>query len=144
MTALTQNTNRPRRAIWGKSEPLAVEDAVIIYEGALVTLKGAEYTKATTATGEKGVGVATEYVDNTNDGKTVVVEYGIFEFDNDGDADAISAADIGKTAYATDDDQVTDTATGRSPIGTIVDYDAVNDKVWVAVAPWIAAHGAQP
>jgi hypothetical protein len=132
MAALTKDRNTPLRA--GEEFSFGVATNAKIYAGALIVLNATGFAApATAAAGLKAVGVAQEFVDNTGgaDGaKTVKVRAGLFRFAGDG---TVTAPDIGKLAYAVDDQTVADNdnAGARSAAGAILDVDA--DGVWVEV-----------
>ncbi|WP_067734484.1 hypothetical protein [Novosphingobium naphthalenivorans] len=109
----------------------------IIHEGALVCLSATGFaTPGATATTLTADGIALQSVDNSAgaDGDlTVEVKRGTFQFANSAAADAITAAEIGDTAYIVDDQTVakTDGTGTRSAAGKIVDVDA--QGVWVKI-----------
>ena len=83
------------------------------------------------------LGLFDQYVDATLVAKTVRVNFlkerTIRWFDNDPDAGAIAAVDLGKMAFVLDDKTVTKTPTAHSPAGQIVDYDAVKNLVAIDI-----------
>lgn len=139
MAALAKDRVTPYRELTDLGYPAAANAK--IYAGALVMLSATGYAQpAASAAGLKVAGVAQGYVDNTGgaDGaKIVVVRQGCFKFVN---GDAIAQADVGKIAYAVDDQTVAKGASGKSPVGVIVEVEA--DGVWVNVRPRPAASAA--
>ncbi len=131
--ALTKNNNTPERD--GKTIALGVAANVKIYAGALVALTAAGLaTPGAVATTLKGVGRAKDLADNTGGAAGAIkveVEKGVFRFNNSAAGDAITAADIGGSAYIVDDETVAKTSgtNTRSIAGTIFDVDA--QGVWV-------------
>ena len=130
MAALTADRNTPARD--GKAFGHPVAAGKVIYAGAMIVLNATGYAEpATTATGKKGLGRATEAVSNTSGGNgdvLVIVERGCFAYANDGN---VTRAHIGGNAYAVDDQTVapTDGTGTRSAVGIIRNVDA--DGVWV-------------
>lgn len=105
-----------------------------IYAGALVVLAAGYAAAASAALNLVGLGRACETVDNTggaNGALEIDVERGVFRYANSAAGDAITQADIGKPAYAVDDQTVakTDGGGARSAVGTIYAVDAAG--VWV-------------
>jgi hypothetical protein len=131
MAALTKDRNTPSRE--GKIVVHPVAAGAVFFVGALAVLNATGYAEpATTATGKKGLGRATEAVSNASgaDGAAFVeVERGVFAYANDG---TVTRAHIGGSAYAMDDQTVapTDGTGTRSAVGIIRDVDAANG-VWV-------------
>ena len=116
-------------------EPGVAADAVI-HGGALVVLNNGFAEPGFAGLGLVAIGRAETHTDNTGgaDGALKVkVKAGTFRFDSAAGADAITAADIGKTAFILDDHTVarTDGAGTRSPAGRIWDVDA--QGVWVTI-----------
>jgi len=130
--ALSKDRNTPRAD--GDIREFGVSADAVIYAGALVVLNGGYAEPGSVATTLKAVGRAEEAVDNTGgaDGDVMVrVRKGVFRFKNSAAGDAITAADIGGTAYVVDDETVAKTngTNTRSAAGTIEQVDA--DGVWV-------------
>jgi len=128
---LNQPRNTPARSAVNRVFPVAA--GKLIHQGAMVVLDGGYAAPGSTKQNLTGAGVACKSADNTNglDGAiSVEVEAGCFRFDNSL-TDPVTRADIGKPAYAVDDETVARTAGGntRSAIGTIFDLDA--EGVWV-------------
>lgn len=121
-----------------KQISVPVEEGVVIHKGSMVALNAAGYAvPVTAATTLNSAGLAEESVDNTNgaDGAVnVTIRYGCFKWDNGAAADAIARADIGGNAYGVDNSTVSDVATGRSIVGTIVDIDS-DGGIWVLMSP---------
>jgi hypothetical protein len=130
MAALVKDRMTPERELRDIGYPVA--DNAVIYAGAIVMLSATGYARpAATGTGLTVAGVAQERVDNTNGGdggKAVIVRQGCFKFEN---GDAIAQADVGKIAYAVDDQTIAKGASGKSPVGVIVQVEA--DGVWVNI-----------
>jgi hypothetical protein len=122
----------------GKQISQPVEEAVVIHKGSMVALNAAGFAvPVTEATTLNSAGMAEESVDNTDgaDGDVrVTIRYGVFKWTNASAGDAIARADIGNNAYGVDNDTVSDVATGRSIVGTIVDIDA-DGGIWVLMSP---------
>lgn len=135
MAALTEARLTLKRD--GKTFARGIAAGKVIYEGALVCLSATGFaTPGATATTLTADGLALSSVDNTDgaDGdKIVEIERGVFRFDNSAAADAITAAEIGDTAYIVDDQTVAKTngTNTRSAAGEIVDVDALG--VWIKV-----------
>ncbi len=124
----TAERNNPRR----RRVPVAGNTK--IWTGALVVLAAGYAAPASAALNLVGLGRAAETVDNVGGAagaQTVEVDRGVFRYANSAAGDAITQADIGKPAYAVDDQTVakTDGAGTRSAIGTVYDVDA--GGVWV-------------
>jgi hypothetical protein len=121
---------------------MTVKAAEVIYAGALVMMDGSgEALAGAIATGQIAVGKAVESVDNTADGKTVMVEVGTHKFAND-TGTAVVTSDIGGTCWILDDQTVSGTSNGdtRSRAGVVMDVDT--DGVWVEVGPLSCAIAA--
>lgn len=130
MSALTADRNTPRRDGIEFSYPMAASKE--IFAGALVFLDTAGNAEpATTATGKICAGAAQEYKLSTTIALTAIkVRTGCFRFAN---GETITKAHIGDLAYALDDQTLYRTASGKSPVGVIVDVDT--DGVWVKIDP---------
>jgi hypothetical protein len=127
------SADRNTKELIGDIRSLGVLNAVTIFAGAIVMRTVAGYaTKGQTALGLIGVGVAQEQVINAGSAgdKLIKVKGGVFRFKNSSSGDAITIADIGKVAYAVDDETVAKTngltngLPTRSPAGIIVDVDS--------------------
>jgi hypothetical protein len=132
MAALSAERNTKSKP--GELMQFYVAAGVKIYKGALVVLDGGCAKPGMTGTGLKAVGMARETVDNTYGqaaDKTVVVQPGIFQWDNSSGDDEISASEVGEVCYVVDDHTVakTDGDSTRSPAGVVVAVD--QDGVWV-------------
>ena len=125
MAALTADRNTPARD--GKAFGHPVAAGKVIHAGAMIVLNATGYAEpATTATGKKGLGRATEAVSNASGGDgdvLVIVERGFFAYASDG---TVTRAHIGGNAYAVDDQPVapTDGTGSRSAVGFIRNVDA--------------------
>ena len=128
MTALTKSRPTPRLEGRRYSFPVAAD--VLIVSGAMIGVTSTGFAKgAITATGLRIVGIssldpAEGYVDNRDGAegaKKVTVYAGIYGFKNSSDADLITAAQLGQTVYAVDDQTVAKTSGGgtRSPAGAV-------------------------
>jgi hypothetical protein len=132
MTAQTADRNAPQLVGDLMKQAMAV---VKIFTGAIVMRNATGYlTKGQTALGLIGAGIAEEQVDNSAGSagdKSITYRKGVFRVVNSTSTDAITIADIGKVAFAVDDQTVakTDGRTAglptRSPAGVIVDVDSV-------------------
>jgi hypothetical protein len=117
--------------------PLAAD--AVAYLGALICRDSADAglgTPGKVSTTLRPIGVAQEHVDNSGgaDGAVSVrVRRGTWRFKNSAAGDAITAADVGATAYVVDDETVAKTngTNTRSAAGRIEDVDAAG--VWVRV-----------
>jgi hypothetical protein len=139
MAALAKDRITPERDLRDIGYPVGA--GVKIFAGALVLINGTGFAQPATTAAALGIaGVAREFMDNTGgaDGaKVVTVRQGAFRFVN---GDAIAQADVGKVAYAVDDQTVSKGAAGKSPVGVIVEVEA--GGVWVAIRPRPAADAA--
>lgn len=133
MSELTAERDTPRRH--GDHITLNAAAAKTYFAGSLVARDAnGRATPGATATTLRGVGRATETVDNSggaDDAVPVPIERGIFRFANSADTDEITTADIGNVCYIVDDQTVskTDGTSTRSVAGTVHDVDALG--VWV-------------
>lgn len=135
--ALAADRNTLRRE--GVQFDFPVAAGAKIYAGAIVAMiissTGAGNVKqGATATNLKGVGVAEEFVDNTDGSAGDVrckVRRGLFRFKNSASSDAIALDDIGASCYIVDDETValTSGSSTRSIAGVIRDVDSAG--VWV-------------
>ena len=135
MAALTEDRNTPSRAnsLYGR----AVKADAVIFAGSMVALAAGLAVPASATAGLVVDGRASARVDARGkpDGEEVIdVEKGTYRFANSAAADAITIADIGKSAYAADDQTVAKTDGGgtRPVAGKIADVDGVG--VWVTFA----------
>ena len=138
MTALSA-ARLTRERLQPKTRRFNVAAATAIWEGAMVALKtSAGVTTAagaTLATGLTVVGVATATADNRTGAAgalTIDVATGVFLLNNDA-SDAVTAANIGATVYASDDNTVSATSASstKSAAGTLFDIDAATGGAWV-------------
>lgn len=119
----------------GKRRTLGLEEGVKINQGAMVAVNASGFAvPMSTATTLRGIGRASDTVDNTDGGDgdvSVDVDTGIFAYDNSTAADLIGRDDIGKDCYGVDDQTValTNGTNTRSVAGKIFDVDA--NGVWV-------------
>ncbi len=133
MVALTTDRNTP--ALLGEKRSGSVAAAALIYAGALVMRNAAgDLVPGQTAVGLVGVGRAEARFDNTAGAAgaiTAIYRPGVFRFANSAAADQLTAADIGKSCYAVDDQTVakTDGTATRSKAGIVDSVDA--NGVWV-------------
>jgi hypothetical protein len=117
----------------------AVKASTIIYAGGIVEILSGVAKPATKGSGKKYVGVAKKTVDNSAgaDGDlSVVVQRALtqngerlFAFDNDVDAGALAAGDVGASVYLIDDHTVSKTSTGATALGEMVRL--AEAQVWV-------------
>jgi len=132
--ALTKDRNTLRRE--GENAAGGLVAGVTVFGGAIVMRTSAGFlTKGQTATGLVGVGCSDEHkVGGAVNGDTRL-EYrpGRFLLKNSTSTDAITIADIGKPAYAVDDETVAKTSgtNTRSIAGFVEDVDAATGGVWV-------------
>lgn len=130
--ALSNDRTTPQMAGDLRSGGLAA--SVVVYAGALLMRNAAGHlTKGQTALGLVGVGRAEERASGSAAAGEVKARYrpGIFRFLNSSAGDLITVADIGKPAYAVDDERVAKTSATntRSIAGFIEEVDA--QGVWV-------------
>jgi hypothetical protein len=116
-----------------------VKAGEIIFKGAAVCLDvNGEAVNATAAAGLVTAGVARDTVDNTDDGKTLDVEEGVYQFHNaPAGADQILQGDARHLCYWLDNHTVAAVATGRSVAGVIKSIDPGN-KISVSVVSFAA------
>jgi hypothetical protein len=113
-----------------------VKDNEIIYRGAAVCLDTAgEAVNATAATGLITRGVARDTVDNTDDGKSLDIDTGTFEFFNK-TGDELSQDEVGDVCYWEDNQTVCKTGTSKSVAGVVASVDVGTGKVSVMVGCW--------
>ncbi len=133
MAALIKGRLTPRRD--GDFFEAAVAASAAIFTGAILMRNASGFlVEGQTATDLVGVGVSETTIDNSEgaDGDALVRgRTGTFRFENSTAADEITIADIGRVAFAVDDQTVakTDGGATRSPAGIIDDVDA--GGVWV-------------
>src|SRR4051794_31606201 len=110
MAALTADRNTPRAE--GDIKSLLMS-ASKIFAGAMVMRNATGYaTKGAVATTLIGVGRAEEQVDNSAGSagdRSIKVRPGVHRYANSASGDLITIADIGKPAYAVDDQTVAKT-----------------------------------
>ena len=133
MAALTKDRDTPARRGGTLSVPAAASKT--FYAGAIACISTATgyATPGATATTLRGLGrVVAQVTSPGSDGAVrVSIERGCFRFANSADADLITRADIGATAYIVDDQTVAKTngTNTRSAAGIIRDVDDLG--VWV-------------
>lgn len=133
MAQLTRDRNTPERTGFLREYP--VKAGAVIFAGSIAGLDATGLAvPMTAATGLVALGRAEKRADNSagGDGEAAVsVGAGIYRFANSAAADEITAADIGKTCFAADDQTVakTDGTATRSAAGIVFDVDALG--VWV-------------
>ncbi|PKP85826.1 MAG: hypothetical protein CVT80_00330 [Alphaproteobacteria bacterium HGW-Alphaproteobacteria-2] len=133
MAALTEGRNTPEALGPDREGPVAAAET--IFEGAMVMIDASgNLVRGKTATGLTGAGVAQARADNAAGAAgAIAARYrpGIFRLANSAGADEITAADIGKAAWAVDDQTVarTSAANTRSKAGVVDHVDAFG--VWV-------------
>lgn len=132
MTALAKDRNTPARDARDFAIPTAASKT--FYAGSLLCVDANGYgTPGATATTLKGLGRVKRQVTSTAVAGADTVEYerGCFRFANSADADEITRADIGATAYVVDDQTVAKTngTNTRSAAGIIRDVDDLG--VWI-------------
>lgn len=131
MTAMTN----PRVPVEkkGRTTTAPVKGATTILQGALVVMEAGFAIPGKTGTGLIALGIAEASIANPGaDGaKSIVTRRGTFKFFNSADAQAITAADLGKTCFIVDDQTVakTDGTAGEDPAtrsraGVVIDVDA--------------------
>ena len=122
---------------WGGGGPerlyeLQMAASTTIHQGALVALNASGLlVPMSTATGLRALGRAEESKVSAASGATLCkVSTGVFKYANDG-GDPVTTAARGAVCYATDDQTVSITATGKSVAGVVVEVES--DGVWVNV-----------
>lgn len=130
MTALAANRDTKERASLLFSFPVAASTK--IYQGSIVCVNASGLAvPASTSTTLKCVGRAEQLADNSAGIASAIniqVKRGCFKFAN---GESITVANVGTTAYLTDDQTVCLTATGKSIAGIIRDVEA--DGVWIEI-----------
>jgi hypothetical protein len=115
-------------------EHLPVAAATIIYNGGMVAVNLSGYAVPASADPTLVViGVAQATVDNSAGSAgalSVPVRRGVFGMVNGGTTDALSAADVGRPCYASDDQTVNRTRAGARPLAGIV-HSIENSVVYV-------------
>jgi len=134
MAALTGPRDARKRIGEVQNDP--VKDGEVIYKGAGVCLDAnGDAVNAASTAGLLTRGVARDTVDNTDGGKRLDIEEGVYQFWNSPPgADELSQADVLHLCYWVDNQTVGKVATGRSIAGVIKSIDGGN-KVSVAVIP---------
>ncbi len=108
---------------------LVVNTGATLFQGALCALNASGLlVDGITATALGPFYRVVEPVTSAAAGAKVEVEFGGFYWKN---GSSIDNTNIGDPAYCDDNQTVHDTVTGRSRVGIIIDYDAVNDLVGV-------------
>ena len=127
MAALTTNTGRPTRE-GRRVDNVPVDAAAHVRIGSLLEISAAGNVKpAVKGAGKSHYGIALTEADNSS-GAAGAVTCDV-DFPRVAHFQATGTAVRGKTAYAADDNTVTDVAAGASSCGRIVDVD--DDGVWV-------------
>jgi hypothetical protein len=138
MTAL-QAPRLTKEKLTAKGRRYGVAAGVVIWQGAMVALKTVagvtSAQAAATAAGLTVVGVATGTADNRTGvagALNVDAEIGVFLM-NVSATDPVTAANIGATVYAVDDNTVSATNGGgtQSAAGVLWDIDAATGLAWV-------------
>jgi hypothetical protein len=139
----TTPTRHPEAARLVVSYPVAAD--AVIYKGTLVALVAGYATPAADASGAIVVGVAEEARDNTDgedgDIRVLVGSGNAYRFAGS----SIVAADVGKTAYVSDDQTVQDAAGTHGIVAGVIEELESANVVWVYVPPTnaLALTGAQ-
>ncbi len=133
MTALTQDRNTPWRE--GDDFVYPVKGSTKVFGGsqAAVDANGLAVPAADTA-GLTVVGIAQEYVDNSagaDSAKTVRVRRGVFQVNSA----SLTAADVGKPVYVSDDQTVSKSATTNKVAAGILEAIDGATKAWVRYGP---------
>lgn len=139
MAALTQDRNTPRRE--GQFFTIPVEANTKIYAGALVARNAAgNAVPASDTTGLVVLGRAEEPVDNSGGAagaRSLRVSTGVFAYAHSG----LTAADVGKPVFVSDDQTVALATTNFIHAGILVAVDG--EGAWIAVGPQGRAAAAQ-
>lgn len=135
MAALTKDRITKAKFI-GRTLTLKVAAEAVIHSGAIVALNATGWAVPAAATADFTViGIAQEAVDNTggsNGDKTVRVQKGSFQVDNDG-TNAVAQAHVGKNCFIADDQTVdSDGGVNNIVAGVVDSFDA--DGVYVYFA----------
>ena len=137
MAALTEPRDTIRRD--GELIQFGIKKNSTVHQGALIEFNSGYVQPAVKAANKVIAGVAEESgaignadTDSDGDVKILVRRRGMFKFANSAGANAIGAGDVGKNAYITDDQTVTDTAAGSSIVGRIIAVDA-DGGIWVEI-----------
>lgn len=137
MSAATSDINTNER--YGDIVYLPIAASTIIYAGTLVSVNssGQAISAADTAS-TVVVGRAELHVDNSADGTggalSVPVKRGIFAYANAPSTNNLGAADVGQSIAYVYDNQTVGKAAGTTnsiKAGIVVDYDSVNNLVWI-------------
>lgn len=138
MAALTKERETRRLSIsaFPGADPIPFKQkgSTKVFKGALVALNAGFAAPGTAATSLVAVGVASETSDNSSgsDGAvSVLVEEGIFEFNNHG-TNTVVQANVGSDCFIEDDNTVGNVSTGKSRAGKVVGFSGT--KVLVKVA----------
>jgi hypothetical protein len=134
MGALTGPRDARKRI--GDVQNDAVKAGEIIYKGAGVCLDANGFAvNATAAAGLITRGVARDTVDNTDGGKRIDVEEGVYQMRNSPPgADALDEGDVLHLCYWADNQTVAKVATGRSVAGVVKSIDG-GGMVSVSLVP---------
>lgn len=139
---LTENRNTLERE--GKYFSFPVLDEEIMYAGGLAAiLKSTGEAQMASDTADLVViGRVETYVDNTDDGETVLVKSGVFKLENS-ESHPVTAALIGAQCYVEDDQTVSGDAGSNGIVaGIVVQLDA--DGVWVDTSAAVIAAVVSP
>lgn len=134
MSALLRSRDARKRG--GEFQTDLLKAAEIVFRGAAICLdSNGEAVNATATTGLLSRGVARDNVDNTDDGKSINTDEGVFEFFNKV-GDELSQDEVGDVAYWQDNQTVCKTSTGKSVAGVVKSVDVGTGKVSVVIGPW--------
>ncbi len=136
MTAL-QAARAPDKRSQTRVRQFKVAAGVVIWQGALVALVTASGVTlaqpAVAATGQTIVGLAMFTADNRTGAAGAIavnVANDAAQMNND-TVNPVTAANIGATVYAIDDNTVSILATGRSAAGTLFEIDPASGLPWI-------------
>lgn len=143
MPALAASRNTNKMGIYSVPDvmDLGVKAATICYQGGIAVNDAGVAAPGRVATGLVALGVFLQTYNNSAgaaNGIRAEIETGVFKLANSASADLIIAADVGKTCFIVDDQQVakTDGTGTRSLAGRVIRVDA--DGVFVGIGPQFA------
>ncbi len=133
MAALTAARDTLQKGVsFEDHDDVQVADSTTIFQGAMVCIDAAgKAIECAVATTLKGAGRAeATVVAGASNTLKVPLKSGIFKWALDGTNPPVQG-DVGELAYATDDQTISNNATGNSAVGRIHQVDS--DGVWVSM-----------
>jgi hypothetical protein len=135
MSALTANRNT-RELLCGAMNlhrRFPVKDGEVIYAGSIVAIdSNGEALPAADSSGLIAVGIANEYVDNTDDGEYVTCKSGVFCLNNSSGNACTNGANLNNLIYI-EDDQTVGTSGGSNSIKAGAMRYVDSNGVWVEI-----------